>query len=376
MHPRLVLLSGLLASLIALAANAAVTATGLTAPPGFHVELFASNVPNVRQLAVSSDGLVFAGSREAGKIYAIIDRNHDFVADEVVTIADDLHLPSGIALHQGALYVGAVERILRYDDIAEHYREHPQPVVLPARLPHDEAHGWKYLGFGPDGMLYVPVGAPCNICLPNPPYGSILRMQPDGRDVTVYATGIRNSVGFAWHPVTGELWFTDNGRDWLGDDSPSCELNRVTKPGQHFGFPFIHGGGTPDPEFGVGRNAKDFVPPAVKLGAHVAPLGVLFYHGKQFPAEFRRSLLIAEHGSWNRSRKVGYRVVRLELDAQSEVIRNVPFVTGWLQNEEVSGRPADVAELSDGSVLISDDTAGVIYRVRYGAADASGATPR
>ena len=366
MDTRLVLLSGILASLSAFTANAVVTATRLTAPPGFHVELFATNVPNVRQLAVSSDGLVFAGSSEAGKVYAIIDRDHDFVADEVVTIADDLHLPSGIALHRGALYVGAVEKILRYDDIAAHYRERPQAAVLPVQLPRDEAHGWKYLGFGPDGLLYVPVGAPCNICLPRPPYASILRMQPDGRAVSVFATGIRNSVGFAWHPVTGELWFTDNGRDWLGDDSPSCELNRVTKPGQHFGFPFIHGGDTPDPEFGDGHAARDYVPPAATLGAHVAPLGVLFYRGKQFPAEFRRSLLIAEHGSWNSSHKVGYRVVQIELNAHSEVIRSAPFVTGWLHNEEVSGRPADVAELSDGSVLISDDTAGVIYRVRYG----------
>lgn len=340
----------------------------LAVPPGFNIDVYAAGVANPRQLAVAAPGLVFAGSREAGNVYALVDDDLDNRVDRVFIIATHLYMPSGIAYRDGALYVAEVNRILRFDDIANHYRAPPAPVVVYDRLPKKSHHGWKYLGFGPDDKLYVPVGAPCNVCLKRDPYGSILRMNLDGSAVEVYARGIRNSVGFRWHPDTRELWFTDNGRDWMGDDSPSCELNRATAAGQHFGFPYVHGGDQLDPKYGAGHTPADFVPPVVKLGPHVAPLGFVFYTGKMFPAEYHHNLLIAEHGSWNRSEKIGYRIVRVVLDQMGATSTHEPFITGWLDDETVHGRPADLAELPDGSVLIADDMADVVYRLSYGAA--------
>ncbi len=339
----------------------------LKLPPGFQIAVFAAEVPDARQLAAGPAGVVFAGSRAAGKVYALIDHDRDYVAEEVVVIAENLFMPAGLAYREGALYVAEVNRILRFPDIAKTLRTKPAPEVVYDKLPSEGHHGWKTLAFGPDGNLYVPVGAPCNICLEGAPYASILRLAVDGSAPTVYARGIRNSVGLAWHPATHELWFTDNGRDWLGDDQPSCELNRVSRPGQHFGFPYRHGAQVVDPEFGAQvPEGLEFTPPMVELGAHVAPVGLMFYHGAQFPAEYRNNLLIAEHGSWNRSRKSGYRVVRVVLDEAGDKVRtHEPFITGWLQGETAWGRPTGLAELSDGSLLIADDAAGRVYRVRY-----------
>ncbi len=343
----------------------------LKLPPGFQIALFAKAVPDARQLAVGPAGVVFVGSRKAGKVYALLDHDQDFVAEEVVVIAEDLFMPSGVAYQHGALYVAEVNRVLRFPHIAQTLHDAPRPEVVYGELPSESHHGWKTLSFGPDGSLYLPIGAPCNICLESAPYASILRLALDGSAPTLYAQGIRNSVGLAWHPTTDELWFTDNGRDWLGDDQPSCELNRVSKPGQHFGFPYRHGALVEDPEFGSQLpEGLEFTPPMVELGAHVAPVGLLFYRGTQFPADYRYNLFIAEHGSWNRSRKSGYRVVRVVLDdAGRKVRKHEPFITGWLQGESAWGRPTGLAELPDGSLLIADDATGRVYRVRYQAAD-------
>jgi glucose/arabinose dehydrogenase len=338
-------------------------------PEGFRIDLYARDVANARQMALGDDGVLYVGSRGAGMVYAVIDADGDFRAETVRIVARGLNLPTGVAYRDGDLYVAEIQRVLRFDDIGAHLDAPPRPVVVTDQLPADRHHGWKYLGFGPDGRLYVPVGAPCNVCLKDAPYASILRMNADGSQLETYARGIRNSVGFDWHPVTGELWFTDNGRDMLGDDTPACELNRATGPGQHFGFPHVHGANTPDPEFGKMTPPAPLVPPVLELGPHVAPLGMLFYTGSQFPAAYRKSVLIAEHGSWNRSRKIGYRVAKVTLDDAGAVIAHEPFASGWLQGELVSGRPVDLEQLADGSVLLSDDEAGVIYRISYPADD-------
>lgn len=356
-----------LAALCALAGNASAEADvpDIELPPGFSLSIYAAHVPNARQLTRSDSGVIYAGSREDGRVHAVIDRDGDFRADEVKIVASGLEMPSGVSWHEGSLYVAAVDRILRYDDIDATLDSPPTPVLVTDALPDARHHGWKFIDFGPDGMLYVPVGAPCNVCLRDPPFATLQRMRADGSGRETYAYGVRNSVGFAWHPTQGDLWFTDNGRDMLGDDIPSCELNRATRPGQHFGFPYVHGGDVPDPDFVPPPAAPRFVPPAAKLGAHVAPLGVLFYTGTQFPAEYRGNLLVAEHGSWNRSEPVGYRVVRVIIDEQGRVVDQQVFASGWLRGREVSGRPVDLELLPDGSVLLSDDDAGRIYRISY-----------
>ena len=334
-------------------------------PPGFSIAVYSDAVPNARELAVSPSGIVYAGSMQEGKVYAIADPGRTGRGTVVRVIAADLDLPTGIAYRDGALYVAAVDRILRFDGIDATIAAPPAPVVIYDRLPAKRHHGWRYLAFGPDDRLYVSIGAPCNVCEVEDPFGTIARLRPDGGGFEIVARGIRNSVGFAWHPITKALWFTDNGRDYLGDELPSCELDRVTQPGQHFGFPYVHQGDLPDPEFGPGHDPKDYVAPVRKLGPHVAPLGVLFYTGTQFPAAYRGALFIAEHGSWNRSRKNGYRVMVEHLDARGGVEREESFASGWLSGETAWGRPVALAELPDGSVLLSDDLAGAIYRVRY-----------
>lgn len=341
--------------------------TDLQVPPGFALEVYAEGIEEPRQLAAGPPGLVFAGSRSAGNVYALVDADGDAKAEEVVVIATGLYMPSGIAYRAGTLYVAEVNRLLSFPDIAQTYRARPTPVVVYDRFPDESHHGWKYLAFGPDDKLYVPIGAPCNICLPQSPHGTIVRMALDGSEPDVFARGIRNSVGLAWHPHTHDLWFTDNGRDWLGDDEPSCELNRAERPGQHFGYPFVHGAAVRDPEFGAQRPADlDATPPMVELGAHVAPVGLTFVRGADWPAEYRDNLLVAEHGSWNRSRKSGYRVVRIVLAADGrQVERHEPFITGWLHGESAWGRPSDLHELADGSVLIADDGANRVYRLTY-----------
>lgn len=345
----------------ALAADRPELPQALKLPPGFHIAIEVADVPGARSLAIGDQGTLFVGTRNQGSVYgvrALPDGRH-----QVLTIARGLNMPNGVAFHDSSLYVAEISRILRYDDIENRLDKPPRPVVVTADLPRDRHHGWKYIAFGPDGKLYVPIGAPCNIC-DEPAHALILRMNPDGSEREVFARGVRNTVGFTWHPVTRELWFTDNGRDYLGDDAPPCELNYAPRAGLHFGFPFCHGGDIQDPEFGrLGRCAAS-VPPARKLDAHVAPLGVKFYTGTQFPEPYRNQLLIAEHGSWNRSERSGYRitVVRLEGD---KAVSYEPFVTGWNQPTRVLGRPVDLLVMADGSVLVSDDSAGVIYRITY-----------
>lgn len=333
-------------------------------PAGFHIAVYADGVENARQMALGGQGTLFVGSMQAGKVYAVIDTDGDQTADRVLVVAEDLHMPSGIEFRDGALYVGAVSRILRYDDIEDHLDDPPQPVVVTDQLPDKDHHGWKYLRFGPDGRLYVPVGAPCNVC-DEPGFAQIRRMDVSDGTWDVYAEGIRNSVGLAFHPDTGELWFTDNGRDLMGDDMPSCELDHAPRPGMHFGFPYCHQGDTLDPEFGKGKDCADYEPPAAKLGPHVAPLGLAFYTGKMFPAEYRNQLFIAEHGSWNRSQKIGYRVALVRFDDSGAVAGDEIFASGWLQGQDNWGRPTDVLVMPDGALLIADDQAGVIYRVSW-----------
>jgi glucose/arabinose dehydrogenase len=334
----------------------------LSLPPGFSIEVFAE-VDNARQMALGKRTL-FVGSRSAGKVTAI--PLHGSRAGKPITIARDLNMPVGVAFRDGNLYVSAVSRILRFRDIESRLSNPPAPEIITDRYPTEPHHGWKFIAFGPDGKLHVPVGAPCNICEPDPDrYANITRLDVQTGKIEPIARGVRNSVGFDWHPETNELWFTDNGRDWLGDDAPPDELNRLEKPGQHFGYPYCHGGNIADPEFNQ-RNCREFTPPALNLDAHVAALGMRFYTGNMFPNEYRNAIFIAEHGSWNRSRKAGYRVTLAKLEG-NRVVEYQPFVTGWLSLQQTLGRPADVLVLPDGSLLISDDHAGMIYRVSYSA---------
>jgi len=330
-------------------------------PPGFEISVFADGVPSARSLALGKNNVLFVGTR-SDRVYAV--RYRDARATQVITIASGLNMPNGVALRDGALYVAEVSRILRFDAIEAQLDARPKPVVVTDRYPRETHHGWKFIRFGPDGRLYVPVGAPCNICEPGSRHGLISRIQPDGSGYEVFARGIRNSVGFDWDPRTKELWFTDNGRDRLGDDLPSDELNHAPRPGMHFGYPYCHQGDTADPEFGSKRSCSEFSPPAVKLGPHVAALGMRFYSGEGFPAEYRDNLFIAEHGSWNRSKKIGYRVARVVVES-GRVVKHEVFAEGWLQGESVWGRPVDLEVMPDGSLLVSDDHAGVIYRIAY-----------
>ena len=334
-------------------------------PPGFQIEIYASGVANARAMTLGNKGSLFVGSRSAGNVYALVDQNQDMLSDKTYVVAEGLHLPSGVAFKDDALYVSAVDRILRYDKIESQLENPPAPVTVTNKLPSNRHHGWKFIDFGPDEMLYVPVGAPCNVCLPSDPYGGILRIDPNRPVIEMFARGIRNSVGFAWHPETGELWFTDNGRDNLGDNLPPGELNRAYKQGLHFGFPHCHGGDIPDPRFGKGVDCSNFEAPVQRLGPHVAPLGITFYDGDMFPEEYINQVFIAEHGSWNRTKKIGYRVSLVRLDKTGQAISYEPFAEGWLQGQRAWGRPADVLVAEDGSLLVSDDTANVIYRITY-----------
>jgi len=335
-------------------------------PPGFTIEVVA-RVPNARAMTWGGAGTLFVGTSSAGKVYAITlpPAGNDGEA-RVQVIATGLRGPGGVAFRDRALYVSTVSgTIMRYDDIEAHLTDPPKSVVVTDRLPDDAHHGLKYIAFGPDGKLYVNVGVPCNICEADPNrYGIIARMNPDGSALEVFVRGLRNSVGFDWDPRTKEFWFTDNGRDMLGDDMPPDTLNHAPRAGLRFGYPYCHGGNIPDPEFGRKHACSEFVAPAQKLGPHVASLGMRFYTGNQFPAAYRNRIFIAEHGSWNRSKKIGYRVTMVTLDG-SKAVRYEPFAEGWLQGESAWGRPADVLVAPDGSLLVSDDTAGAIYRIRY-----------
>lgn len=338
----------------------------LQLPDGFNIEIYAEGVKNARSMCMGDKGTIFVGTKSAGNVYAIKDNDGDFHADSVLLLAKNLNMPNGVAFKNGSLYVAEVSKVTRYDDIERHLSQPPAPVVVNATFPTEEHHGWKYIAFGPDDKLYVPVGAPCNICEhpEDARFASIMRMNADGSGLEVYAHGVRNSVGFAWHPDTKEFWFTDNGRDWLGDDAPSDELNYAPQMGMHFGYPYCHGGTVLDPEFGKGKSCADYSSPAKRVGAHVAALGMTFYQGKMFPEAYRNRIFVCEHGSWNRSVPDGYRVMMATLQG-NEVVRYEPFVSGWLEGGEAWGRPVALLELPDGSLLISDDFADLIYRVTY-----------
>lgn len=336
-------------------------------PEGFAIEVYAE-VNNARSMAMSPEGTLYVGNRSGDKVYAVKDTNGDNKADKRWVIASGLNMPNGVAVNDGDLYVAEVSRITRYDDIENNLGKTLTPVVVKEDFPTEAHHGWKYIAFGPDGRLYVPVGAPCNICKSeNAIYASITSIKKDGSDLQIYANGVRNSVGFTWHPETKEMWFTDNGRDMLGDDIPPCELNRVTEAGSHFGYPYCHGGTISDPEFGQEQACDKFVKPAQNLGPHVAPLGLKFYTGDNFPMQYRDQLFIAEHGSWNRSQKIGYRISTVRVENANTATTYETFASGWLDDAEQKswGRPVDVLVLKDGSMLVSDDQAGVIYRIYY-----------
>lgn len=335
-------------------------------PAGFSIAVYAE-VENARSMAISPGGTLFVGNRDEDKVYAIRDTNGDKVADKKWVIASGLNMPNGVAFRDGALYVAENSVISKWDNIESKLGNPGKPAVIYDKYPTEAHHGWKYIAFGPDGKLYVPVGAPCNICESKDPiYASITRMNPDGTGLEVFASGVRNTVGFTWHPETKEIWFTDNNRDSMGDDLPPCELNTAPKAGMHFGYPYCHAGTIKDPEFGSKRPCSDFTPPAKALGAHVAPLGLKFYTGTMFPEAYRGHLFVAEHGSWDRSKKVGFKVSLVKVE-NSKVTAYEPFITGWLDDatQKAWGRPVDVLLLEDGSMLISDDRAGVIYRVTY-----------
>ena len=331
----------------------------------FTVSILTNDVPNARQMAETTSGLLLVGTRRAGKLYAVVPPPTADADPEVVTFATGLTMPSGIALLDGDLYVGALNRILRFPSIETTFRENPQPQIISDELPKKRHHGWKYLSVGPDRHLYVPVGAPCNICLSDDErYASILRVDPRTGASELYARGVRNSVGMAWHPKTHQLWFSDNGRDMLGDDVPDEEINVVEKPGAHYGYPFLHAGVVLDPKFGKEIGGRVFTPPKVRIQAHSAVLGMDFYTKEVFPPSYRNALFIAEHGSWNRTKKVGYRVSVIRIEAD-QTLTYEPFLDIWLNGQKASGRPNDVLVSKDGSLLISDDQEGVIYRVVY-----------
>lgn len=335
-------------------------------PPGFKIEIYADNVPNARSLALSPRGTLFVGTRAAGNVYAVKDEDKDNKADRVYVLAKGWNMPNGVALKGNALYVAEVDRISRFDNIEKHLDNPPQPVIVNADFPSDTWHGWKFIRFGPDNKLYIPIGAPCNICErePGQHYASIMRMDQDGKKLEEFASGIRNTVGFDWDPRTKELWFTDNGRDELGENVPPDELNHAPQPGMNFGFPYCHGKNIVDPVFGHKARCSDFTVPAQELGPHVAALGMRFYTGSMFPEKYRNQIFIAEHGSWNRSQKIGYRISLVTLK-DNQAVSYETFAEGWLKQEKVWGRPVDLQVMPDGSLLVSDDHAGVIYRIWY-----------
>ncbi|MFV3413973.1 PQQ-dependent sugar dehydrogenase [Pseudomonas nitroreducens] len=350
-----------LLSLTAVPAIAAVDLSQIRLPEGFGISLLTDQVPGARAMAWGENGTLFVGSRSSDKVYAVTPDG------QIKGLASGLQTPVGVTFHKGDLYVSSINRIVVLRDIEAHLDAPPKAEELPVQFPKETAHGWKFIAFGPDDKLYVPVGAPCNICRPDrEQYANLQRMNADGSARQVVAYGIRNTVGFTWHPQTRQLWFTDNGRDMLGDDKPDDELNKVSRMGEDFGYPDCHQGDIADPEEGK-KPCSAFTPPVAKLGPHVAALGLRFYTGEQFPAEYRNSLFIAEHGSWNRTQKIGYRVKRVELNDDGTLKRQSVFAEGWLDKSgEVLGRPADVLVAPDGSLLVSDDQNGAIYRIHYG----------
>jgi glucose/arabinose dehydrogenase len=337
----------------------------LRLPKGFAVEVYVSGVPNARSLRLGDKGTVFVSNRQLDKVYAIVDKNGK---REAIIIASGLDRPNGLAFLNGTLYIAEGTQISKLEQIEDHLDNPPKPVVIYSDFLNHQSHGWKFMGLGPDHKLYVNVGSPCNICEPPETNGQIRRINLDGGGAEVVARGVRNSVGFDWHPVTKELYFTDNGRDWLSEDLPEDELNRVTKIGQHFGFPYCHQGTFTDRELGWGRSCDEFEKPVVLLGPHSAALGMRFYTGSMFPAAYRNAIFIARHGSWNKTKKIGGDVVVAKLNKDGTVKSIEPFLTGFVQDNNYIGRPVDVQVMKDGSLLVSDDYAGAVYRVTYGTA--------
>ena len=334
-------------------------------PPGFSISVYAE-VEGARSMVISPSGTLFVGTQRAGKVYAVKDTDGDHVADKKWTIASGLNNPNGVAVKKGALYIAEISKVTKFSNIEKNIANPGKGDVIYDKFPADWPHGWKYIAFGPDGKLYVPVGAPFNIGEPTEKYASLFRMNDDGTGFEKFASGIRNTVGFTWHPTTHALWFTDNGRDDMGDDVPFDELNTAPKAGMNFGYPYYHSGTIKDPKFGGTHNASEFTPPAINLGPHVAALGLKFYTAKMFPAKYRNQIFIAEHGSWNRTKKIGYRVSLVTMK-NDKAIGYETFASGWLDDnsQKAWGRPVDVLGLADGSMLVSDDVAGVIYRITY-----------
>ena len=339
----------------------------LKVPAGFQVEVWAEGIPEARSLALGDKGTVFVSNRNLSNVYAIVDRNGK---REVKTLFKGLDTPNGLVFDKGTLYVAERHRITRYDGIEDRLDNPPAAVVVVDNLdPTKQAgHFWKYLALGPDGKLYFNIGSPQNITMPTYMEAAIVRVDPKNGELENYAQGVRNSVGMAFHPVTKQLWFTEHGRDWISDDMPSDELNVVSLKGEHFGFPYCFQGDFLDPQYGKNRSCSEFTPPKVKLGAHVAPLGMRFYTGKMFPAAYKNNMFIAQHGSWNRTVKQGYNVVRVTVDAKGNA-KSEPFLDGFMTDEKADppmwGRPVDVLQMPDGAMLVSDDYNGIIYRVSY-----------
>ncbi len=335
-------------------------------PKGFSISLFADNVTNARSLALGKNNTVFVGSMTSGNVYALQDVDNDGKADQRYIIASGLYSPNGVAYKEGTLYVSEINRIIRFENIDQRLKNPPEPLVVNDQFPSEKHHGWKYLRFGPDNRLYTAVGAPCNICEPEKQiFSSLVRLNPDGSNMEILARGIRNTVGFDWQPDTNFLYFTENGGDNLGDDIPPDELNKWNQKGQHFGYPYCHGGDILDLEYGKEKKCSPFIKPEWKFKAHMAPLGLRFYRGQQFPKDYRQQLFVAQHGSWNRSIPHGYRIALLKFK-QGKVISEQVFAEGWLGKDgKAIGRPVDILELPDGSLLVSDDHAGVIYKITY-----------
>jgi len=336
----------------------------LKLPKGFNLEVYAAGLANARSLRVDDRGNVYVTTRLLDRIYAITDRNGK---RDVKTIATGLNSPNGIALHNGTLYIAEINKISKIDDVADRLDNPPKPTVIYDDLPSDAPHGWKFLTVGPDNKLYFNIGAPCNICMPSDRHAQIRRINLDGSGAEVVARGIRQIVGMDWHPRLKVLYFTENQRDWLSEDQPQDKLNRLLHPGEdNFGFPYCDGGDIPDPQFGWGHSCNEFTRPIAQLGPHSAPLGMRFYTAKMFPKEYRDAIFIVRHGSWNKSRKIGGDVVVARLNPDGTVKSIEPFITGFIQDNNYVGRPVDIEWMKDGSMLLSDDYNGAVYRIGYG----------
>jgi glucose/arabinose dehydrogenase len=336
----------------------------LKVPAGFNIEVFASGIANARSLAEGDKGTIFVGSRLVGKVYAITTDKDG--KRTVKTIASDLHRPNGVAFKNGTLYIAELSKISKVEKAEDNLDSPAKLVTIFDKLPKDEAHGWKFIAIGPDNKLYVPVGQPGNNVLHDADHGQIRRINLDGSGAEVYALGVRNSVGFDWNPETKQMYFTDNGRDWLSETVPEDELNRVTKAGEDFGAPYCYQGNIIDQELGWGKNCKDYTPPVGLMGPHTASLGMRFYTGSMFPKTYKNVIFVARHGSWNKSQKQGGDVVVVRLNKDGTVKSVEPFMTGFLEDNKYVGRPVDVMLLKDGSLLVSDDWNGAVYRITYG----------